>query len=195
MYKKIGKPIACLAVAALLFAPNTSHAEDGKQFIPDKGEAATANVDLSTIDSTDDVTVTVVPSSTDFQKSRFESIMPLISDPGGWQSRGKYNGLAYTGDDTFYYTPASANTNWLSGGGDFKIQFTNVNNSFTVQLREYDGADNFDEMVGEPVRVSANSTITWSGISQYVDGAEAEFYIATYNASPYQASFTAQGFD
>ncbi|BBN99925.1 hypothetical protein [Sporolactobacillus terrae] len=95
-----------------------------------------------------------------------------------------------------YYTP-SGSANWRSAGGNFKVEFTNVKNSFTVQLREYDGADNQDEFVSHSVRVTGNGSITWHDISKYVDGSnnEAEFYIATYDAAPSQASFYAEGLD
>ncbi|MFC5465007.1 hypothetical protein [Lederbergia graminis] len=87
--------------------------------------------------------------------------------------------------------------NWISGGGDFRIVFTDVTNSFTAHLREYDGIGNADEFVGEKVRITEDSIVTWSPIDKWVDGGneEAEFYITTYNASPGQASFYAEGFD
>mgnify|MGYP000447349242 CR=1 FL=1 len=190
MFKKIVLPVASLALAASLLAPGVSHAEVSGVTSPEKGGVATPEVNSSTNDPIEVENVKVTPGS--IEMSPF-----YIYDPGGWQSRGKYKGYAYTGDDTFYYTPVGSGDNWKSGGGNFKIEFTAVNNSFTVQLREYDGINNFDEIVGDPIRVTGNSTITWSGITNQVDGSddEAEFYITTYNAAPYQASFYAEGFD
>lgn len=198
MLKRLSMLFTSFGVAILLLTPlNISHAEEGQteQTLAAKGEPPKI-ITPSLVRTTGDVKVSVTPSLIQANKDSGIVVSPLISDPGGWQSRGKYHGYAYTEYGALYYTP-SGSTNWKSAGGNFKIEFTNVTNSFTVQLREYDGANNADEYVGNSVRVTGNGSITWSGISSYVDGSnnEAEFYIATYNASPYQASFYAEGFD
>lgn len=69
--------------------------------------------------------------------------------------------------------------------------------SFSIVLKEYDGAGNPDETIGELTRINGNADITWEGIDQWVDGDnnEAEFYLAITQASPYGESITGEGFD
>lgn len=116
---------------------------------------------------------------------------PQVSDPGGWQSRGKYPGQVNTGSG-FTFVPAASGTNWLSGGGDFKVELTGVDGAFTAQLMEYD--PDTDDKVGENIRITGNGTLLYEGISQFVDGAEAEFYLSMTQGYTSEVIY-AEGFD
>ncbi|BBN99924.1 hypothetical protein St703_26290 [Sporolactobacillus terrae] len=63
--------------------------------VVDKGEPPKI-LDPSNIQTTGAVKITVFPSLLQANKGANIDISPLISDPGGWQSRGKYKGYAYT---------------------------------------------------------------------------------------------------
>jgi hypothetical protein len=203
--KRVYSSLAALTLAAFIFAPTVSHAQT--VVVPDKGENTLSQEDVSPPSNPNEgVTVKITHSLTPTipsLKSNSEKvgILPLISDPDGWQSRGLYYGVAYTGNDTFVYTPDEDGVNWRSAGGNFLLEFREVNNSFVEQLLEYDGIGNKDEQVKTPYRIDAYpngyTQITYNNIGGFVDGSnnEAEFYIASYDAGPGQASFGVEGFD
>ncbi|MDE5055221.1 hypothetical protein NDK25_23690 [Niallia taxi] len=120
-----------------------------------------------------------------------------ISDPSGWQSRGKYGNNVYT-SYTKRAIPSAAGVNWISAGGNFQVRFTglSIGNSFTAQLMEYDPGQ--DDYVGDPVRIDEfKNVLNATGISGYVDGDsnnEAEFYVHIYNAWEDDYVY-AEGFD
>lgn len=128
-----------------------------------------------------------------------QTTAPLaVSDPSGWQSRGKYGGSVYPYYDNKQAIPGGASVNWASAGGNFKVEFTDIiaGNSFTVQLMEYD-PDNADDPVGNPVRIdSFNNILLAENISGFVDGSDndAEFYVEVSNAYT-QDYIYAEGFD
>lgn len=181
MLKKLGIPLLSLGLLTAL--PGISHAEE---VFPSSTEYSVKSV-----------TQEEASTNTESNTSTNEMTVLTISDPDGWQSRGKYGNNVYVGTNPTYI-PSGDGVNWRSGGGDFKVEFTGISsgNSFTAQLMEYD-PDNADDPVGGQVRIDAfNNVLLASGISGFVDGSdnEAEFYVKIYNAWT-QDYVYAEGFD
>lgn len=139
--------------------------------------------------------VTFIPADSPQGEALRTIATPYISDPSGWDSRGKYRGTVLTGNQ-YSVIPAEAGVNWRSAGGNFKVDFTDVQGAFTVQLMEYDPGTGNDSIVGHELRVNGNGTLLAEGISGSVDGDndEAEFYVSiTQGYAP--ETIYGEGFD
>ncbi|PLR78340.1 hypothetical protein CU633_05895 [Bacillus sp. V3-13] len=178
MLKKLGIPLLSLLTAF----PIMSHAEA----VPSTTEYSVKSVPQKEAS---------INAESDTSTNQMTAL--AISDPGGWQSRGKYGNYVYNYNN-YTYIPAGDGVNWRSGGGDFKVEFTGITsgNSFSAQLFEYD-PDNADDPVGSAVRIDGfNNVLLAQNISGFKDGSdnEAEFYVRLSNAYT-QDYVYGEGFD
>jgi hypothetical protein len=177
MLKKLGIPLLSLLTATAL--PIMSHAAE---VTPSSAEVIPSPTEYSV----KAVTQEEASIKTESDSSTYGGMTTSsISDPSGWQSRGQYGNYVYVGTN-YTYIPSGSGVNWISGGGDFKVEFTGISsgNSFTAQLMEYD-PDNADDPVGSPIRIDGfNNVLLAQNITGFTDGSDgdAEFYVKIYNA-------------
>lgn len=182
MLKKLRIPL--LSLSLLTAFPVMSYAEGGTPSSQEHSVRAVTQEEASI--------------NTENKASTSDISVLTISDPAGWQSRGKYSNSVYVGNTPRQPIPYQTGVNWRSAGGNFKVEFTGIlsGNSFTAQLMEYDGPGD-STTVGGPIRIDGfYNTLLAENISGYVDGDnnEAEFYVLVYNAIT-QDTIYAEGFD